>query len=226
MNQRRRATVIFLLTLGAATTWLCYLIARPFLKSVFFAVVLAIVFYPLHTRLQRRIRSTNATALLSTLCVLLTVTIPVFLLSTALRSELSTAYQSLRAVGAEDGGLITRALQLLERARMWLGKYVDVSQVDLRAELSDRVQQLSSFLLSQLAGFAGDVTAFLVAATVTFFTLFYLFRDGRAFWRRLSALIPLNPAQLERLSAGVSGTIASTMYGGLAVASRRERCWD
>jgi predicted PurR-regulated permease PerM len=218
MNQRRRATIIFLVALSAVTLWFCYLITRTFLGPVFFAVVLVIVFHPLHVRLHRHIRSANAAALLSTLCVILTVIIPAFLLSAALRSELTAAYQSLSAGGVQDGGLITHALQLLEKARMWLGKYVDLSQVDLRAGLSGRFQQFSSFLLSQLAGFAGDVTSFAVAAGISFFTLFYLFRDGRAFWRRLSALIPLRPAQLEKLATGVSGTITASMYGGLAVA--------
>lgn len=218
MNQRRRATIIFLVALSAVTLWFCYLIARPFLEPVFFAVVLVIVFHPLHARLHRHIRSESAAALLSTLCALLTIIIPAFLLSAALRNELTAVYQSLSAGGAQDGGLIMRALQLLEKARMWLGKYVDLSQVDLRAELSDRLQQFSSFLLSQLAGFAGDVTSFAVAAVISFFTLFYLFRDGRVFWQRLSALIPLSPAQLEKLTTGVSGTITSSMYGGVAVA--------
>jgi predicted PurR-regulated permease PerM len=218
MNQRRRATIIFLLALSAVTLWFCYMIARPFLEPVFFAVVLVIVFHPLHARLHRHIRSANAAALLSTLCALLTIIIPAFLLCAALRNELTLIYQSLSASGAQDGGLITHALQQLEHARMWLGKYVDFSQVDLHAELSDRLQKLIAFLLSQLAGFAGDVTSFVVAAGITFFTLFYLFRDGRAFWRRLAVLIPLSPAQFEKLSAGVSRTIASSMYGGLAVA--------
>ena len=206
------------MALSAVTLWFCYLISRQFLEPVFFAVVLVIVFHPLHARLHRLIHSANAAALLSTLCALLTIIVPAFLLSAALRNELTVVYQSLSAGGAQDGGLIMRALQLLEKARMWLGKYVDLSQVDLRAELSDRLQQLSSFLLSQFAGFAGDVTSFVVAAGVAFFTLFYLFRDGRAFWRRLSTLIPLSPPQLEKLGAGVSGTISSSMYGGLAVA--------
>lgn len=218
MNQRRRSTIIFLVALGAATLWLCYLIARPFLKPAFFAVVLAIVFQPLNSKLQRHIRSANAAALLSTFCTLLTIIIPAFLLSAALSSELTAVYQALAANNAQDGGLITRALEPIEKARVWLGGYVDLSQVDLRAEVSERLQQSSSFLVSQLAGFAGDVTSFLVAAGVAFFTLFYLFRDGRAFWRRLSALIPLSSAQIEKLSSGVSGTIASSMHGGLAVA--------
>jgi predicted PurR-regulated permease PerM len=218
MKQRRRATIIFLVALSAVTLWFCYLIARPFLQPVFFAVVLAIVFHPLHTKLHRVVRNASAAALLSTLSTLLTIVIPALLLSAALRSELSTVYQSLSASGAQEGGLITRALQLLETAQMWLGKYIDLSQVDLRTELLERLQQVSSFLVSQLAGFAGDVTSFVIAAVITFFTLFYLFRDGRAFWRRLAVLIPLSPAQLDKLATGVSSTIASSMYGGLAVA--------
>lgn len=218
MNQRRRATIIFLVALGGVTLWFCYLIARPFLEPLFFAVVLAIVFHPLHTRLHKRVRNANAAALLSTLCALLTIIIPAILLSAALKNELTAVYQSLSAGGVQDGGLITPALQLMEKARMWLGKYVDLSQVDLRAELLARLQQISSFLLSQLAGFAGGVTSFVVAAVITFFTLFYLFRDGRAFWRRLATLIPLSPAQLQKLTTGVSGTITASMYGGLAVA--------
>ncbi len=218
MNQRRRATIIFLLALSAVTLWFCYLIARPFLKPVFFAVVLAIVFHPLHARLHRLIRNANAAALLSTLSALLTITVPAFLLGAALRRELTAVYQSLSASNAQDGGFIARVLQLIEKARMWLGQYIDLSQVDLRAELLDRLQQLSAFLLSQVAGVAGGVTSFMIAAIITFFTLFYLFRDGRALWRRLAAIVPLNPAQLEKLTTGVSRTITASMYGGLAVA--------
>ncbi|MGZ5436944.1 MAG: AI-2E family transporter [Pyrinomonadaceae bacterium] len=218
MNQRRRATIIFLVALSAVTLWFCYVIARPFLEPLFFAVVLAIVFHPLNAKLHRRIPNANAAALLSTLCALLTIIVPAFLLSAALKTELTAAYQSLNASGAQDGGLITRALQLTEEARMWLGKYVDLSQVDLRAELLARLQQISSFLLSQVAGLAGGVTSFAVAAVITFFTLFYLFRDGRAFWRRLATLIPLSPAQLQKLTTGVSHTITASLYGGLAVA--------
>lgn len=218
MNQKKRVTIIFLVALSAVILWFCYLIARPFLKPVFFAVVLAIVFRPLHTRLRKLIRNQNAAALFSTLCALLTITIPAFLLGAALRNELSSVYQSLTAGNAQDGGFIANLLQLAERARLWLGRYVDLSQFDLRAQLIVRLQQLSAFLLSHLAGVAGGVTSFVVAAVTTFLTLFYLFRDGRALWRRLAVLVPLSPAQFEKLTTGASRTITASMYGVLAVA--------
>ena len=218
MNQKRRATIIFLVAISAVVLWFCYLIARPFLNPVFFAVVLAIVFRPLYTKLHRLVRNANVAALISTLCVLLAIVITAMLLGVALRNELSSAYQSLAASHTQDGGVIPNLLQLAERARLWLGKYVDLSQFDLRAELSVRLQQLSAFLLSNFAGVAGGLSSFVVSAVTVFFTLFYLFRDGRALWRRLAVLVPLNPAQLEKITIGVSRTITASMYGVLAVA--------
>ena len=218
MNQRRRATIIFLVALSAVTLWFCYLIAKPFLKPVFFAIVIAIVFHPLHTWLHKFIRSANGAAILSTLCALLSITVPAFMLGAALRKELTAVYQSLNEKNAEDGGFVPHLLQLMEKTRAWLGHYIDLSQVDLRAELLDRLQQLTSFLLSQFAGLAGGITSFAVASVITFFTLFYLFRDGRALWRRVAALIPLGRDRLERLTSGVSRTITASVYGILAVA--------
>ena len=218
INRRRRATIIFLLALSAVTLWFCYLIAKPFLNPVFFAVILAIVFYPLHSRFHRLIRNANGAAILSTLCVLLTIVVPAFLIGAALRRELTDIYQSLNAGYAVNGGLIHNLLQYVEKGRTWLGQYVNLSQIDLRAELVDRLQQLSSYLLSQFAGLAGGITSFVVAAVITFFTLFYIFRDGRAVWRRMAALIPLSASRLDKLTTGVSRTITASMYGGLAVA--------
>ncbi len=218
MNQKTRVTIIFLVAISAVILWFCYLIARPFLKPVFFAVVLAIVFHPIHTKLHKLVRNENAAALFSTLCALLAITVPAFLLGVALRNELSSIYQSLTASNAQEGGFIPNLLQMAERARLWLGQYVDLSQIDLRAELVVRLQQLSAFLLSHLAGVAGGLTSLVVAAVTIFFTLFYLFRDGRALRRRLAVLIPLSPAQLEKLTNGMSRTIKASMYGVLAVA--------
>jgi hypothetical protein len=88
---------------------------------------------------------------------LLTITVPAVLLGAALRRELATVYQSLGAGDAQNGGFIARLLQLIEKARRWLGQYVDLSQIDLRAELIDHLQQLSAFLPSQAAGAASRI---------------------------------------------------------------------
>ena len=65
-------------------------------------------------------------------------------------------------------------------------------------------------LVSGLAGFAGRTV-------VTFFVLFFMFRDGPALLGRISALMPLREAQINRLFNGVRDGIVANLYGILGV---------
>jgi predicted PurR-regulated permease PerM len=215
----QRSRLIFLTVLGAITCWFLYLIAEPFLKPVFIAIVFAIVFSPFHARIQKDIRNQNLAALLSTLVVLFVIIAPTVLLGTAIRSELTEAYQSLSLRSAQSGGWVPYLLQLSDWIKEWIGRYIDVSQYDLRGELLKWLEQVSSFLLKQLTGAAGNLVSFFVNGVLAFFTLFFLFRDGRRVLRRMSVITPLRPAQIERLTGDVSKTITASMYGGLAVAT-------
>jgi predicted PurR-regulated permease PerM len=217
LNQQR-SRIIFLAVLGAITGWFLYLIAEPFLKPVFIAIVFAIVFFPFHARIQRDIRNQNLAALLSTLLVLLVIIIPTVLLGTAIRNELADAYQSLSLRSAQSGGWVPYLLQLSDRVKEFVGRYIDVAQYDLRAELLKWLEAVSSFLLKQLSGAAGNLASFIVNGVLAFLTLFFLFRDGRGVLRRVSVMTPLRPAQIERLTREVSKTITASVYGGLAVA--------
>lgn len=218
MTDYRQTRIVFLAAASAVTLWFGYVIARPFLKPIFMACVLAIVFFPFYARLQRLIRLPNVAALLSTLLLLLLLVIPAVLLGAAIEREVTAAYQSLNQQGAQDGGLIPYLLKVSEKINRWFGRYIDASRIDLRAGLQNRLQQISAALLAGIAGLLGNLTSFVVDAVITFFTLFFLFRDGRAVKRRLAVLLPLRPDQVEKLTDGVSRTIVASMYGGLAVA--------
>jgi predicted PurR-regulated permease PerM len=218
LNQQK-SRIIFLAVLGAITGWFLYLIAQPFLKPVIIAIVFAIVFFPFHARIQRDIRNQNLAALLSTLLVLLVIIVPTVLLGTAIRDELADAYKSLSLRSAQSGGWVPYMLELNDRIKGWVGRYIDVSQYDLGGELVNWLEQASAFLLKQLTGAAGNLVSFIVNGVLAFFTLFFLFRDGRGVLRRMSVMTPLRPAQIDRLTSEVGKTITASMYGGLAVAT-------
>ncbi len=55
MERKQAAPTLFLLALAAIALYFCYVITKPFLGPVFLAVMLAIVFYPVHLRLSRRV---------------------------------------------------------------------------------------------------------------------------------------------------------------------------
>ncbi|MBO0800353.1 MAG: AI-2E family transporter, partial [Blastocatellia bacterium] len=218
LNQQK-SRIIFLAVLGAITGWFLYLIAEPFLKPVFIAIVFVIIFYPVHARIQRKVRPQNLAALLSTMLVLIVLIVPAVVLGNAIRNELTQTYKSLNELSAPRGGWIPYLLELGERLMSWAGQYIDVSRYDLRSELLGWFEQASSFLLKQLSGAAGNVLSFVVDGALALFTLFFLFRDGRGVLRRMSVMTPLRPAQIEKLTGEVGKTITASVYGGLAVAA-------
>lgn len=73
---RQQANTWFLFALAALALYLSYLVAQPFLNAIFAAVVLAVVFHPLHIRLYTFVARPNLAATLPTVLVILIVAIP------------------------------------------------------------------------------------------------------------------------------------------------------
>lgn len=216
---KKRITIIFLLTLTAFALYLCYVIFSPFIRPLFSAIVIAVVFYPVQARMQRVIRSPSLAAALATVFVMLVLIVPAIMIGAAIVREARDLYEMLGEKSAQEGGWGSYVTHLLERPLAWIGRYVDVSGFDLRAAVMSRVQQISAFLVAEFGALAGGITSFVVNLVITMFTLFFLFREGRSIRRRAAAILPLTLEQFERLVSGVSGTITATVYGGLAVAA-------
>lgn len=214
---RKQAAVICLLVLAAIALYLCYLIARPFLGPVLIAVMFAIVFYPVHARIQLLFHRPSVAAAFSTTLVLLIVTIPVVLLGISVSGELRAVVQSLREQSGSQGGLSPYLARWGESVLKSLGNYVNLSQLDPHAALLRWAEQASRYLLSLGAAAVTNLLSFVLDTVVVFFSLFFFFREGKSIRQGLLAMLPLYPDQAEKLFAGISETLIANLYGGLAV---------
>jgi predicted PurR-regulated permease PerM len=215
--ERGQLTTAFLLVLAAIALYFCYLIARPFLNPVFLAVMIAIVFQPVHLRIQARVRSRNRAALISIVLVLLLVVVPAVGLGVVVSQEIRGLYMLLNERSAEQGGWNPYVMHAMERLLNWAGKYIDLSSLDLRGALLRWLEQISRTLLSWGAQVVSNTISFFVEAVVALFTLFFLFREGGSMKERVVAIVPLRSGQVERLFTGVSDSIVANVYGCLAV---------
>jgi predicted PurR-regulated permease PerM len=216
---KKRITIIFLLTLTAFALYLCYLLFQPFLIPLLSALVIAIVFFPVHARMHMVFRKPSLAALMSTMLVMLIIILPGIMIFAAVTKEVSGLVALIDAKSTESGGLSPYINHLIEGPMNWIGQYIDLSQVNLSDTLRSRLEGLSRFLLAQLANIVGGVTSFAVDAVITIFTLFFLFREGRSLRRRVAAILPLTSEQIEKLFSGIENTIIGTVYGGLVVAA-------
>ena len=216
-EKKPAASTLCLLALAVLALYFCYRIASPFRAPIFLAVMIAIVFHPVHERIQRHIRGNNAAALISTILVLVLVIIPATGLGIVVLKEIRGLYDLLNAKSAEQGGWNPYVTHCIDRFLGWAGRYVNVSTLDLRGALLRRLQEISQYLISWGAEALSDIVSFFTATAVAFFTLFFLFRDGRSMLVRAADALPLKAGQFERLFNKVSDSIVANVYGCLAV---------
>lgn len=216
---KKRVTLIFLFAMTAFALYLCYLLFKPFLSPLLSALVIAIVFFPVHSRMQRVVRSPSVAALLSTLLVTLIIIVPAVLILLAITHEVTGLISLIDQKSTESGGLGAYVDQLLERPLQWVGRYVDISQFNVRTAALGRLRELSTFLVNEVGIILGSVTSFAVNTVITIFTLFFIFREGKSLRRRVAAIAPLSSDQVEKLFSGIENTVIGTVYGGLVVAA-------
>ncbi len=217
VSGRPSVGTLFLLVLAAVALYFSYLIARPFLTPIFVALMIAVVFHPIHVRIESRIKRTNLAALTSTILVLVTLVVPTAMLGTLVAREAHALYLILSEKSSEQGGWSPYAMHFVERFSGWAGDYVDISKLDVRGALIRSLEQISHALFSWGTHLVSNVVSFFVATVIACFTLFFLFREGELIKRQLAAFLPLRPDQFERLFSGISNSIVANVYGCVAV---------
>jgi predicted PurR-regulated permease PerM len=213
----RRTTVSFLLILlgiGLITT---YGILRPFLRPAAFALVLGIGFAPLHTQSSKLIPKKTLAALSSTLVILLIFVVPSVLLASAASKDLIHAAQHVNQKSASGGGILAYVAHWVDIATDRLGKYVDLDKSGLRDLLDSLPARISQALFTAGTALVKGLATFTGEALITFFVLFFVFRDGGAIADQLTALLPLNAEHSNRLFSRIREGIVANLYGILAV---------
>jgi predicted PurR-regulated permease PerM len=91
-NIQRTFFVVLLVFVTIAFVWLI----RGFMQPIFWAVALAIVFYPTHKLIERKLpKRPNIAAGLSVVAVLLVVVLPIIGIAAAVTREAGALYQQL-----------------------------------------------------------------------------------------------------------------------------------
>jgi predicted PurR-regulated permease PerM len=203
-------------------------VCRPFLPAFVWALIIYQAGIPLQRRLQRRF-SPLQTSLLMLLIVLLTIIIPLSLVSSQLIIEASAAYQRLEAQGfttlsAESLRQLILQSPLPVRLRDYLtGDSLQKTLLVHAAELSKTIVSFSSAFLTRAAI---NIGALLFSAVAFLFLYFCVCSEGTAWYRKIVRAVPIEydiETLLSRLASsasglfwGVAGTcLAQGMVGGI-----------
>ncbi len=203
-------SVLFLISVGFLWT------LRAYVMPIFWALVLAIVFMPIHEyflKLFRKLRFKDAiSASFSLLSVLLLIILPSSVLLAVFLKELQSLYYVL--VQSSD------ASQHLQHLASTLKNVV---HININPESVQ--DQLKSFLaaygtgISQFAYGVGKLSVdFLLKFFVMLYILFFFFKDGQVWVKKIMDVIPLGSRNEEYLLRKFSAMVRAVFKGSLVMA--------
>jgi predicted PurR-regulated permease PerM len=214
-----------LLAATAVALYLCWSMLQPFVEVVLWAVVLVIVFFPVHRRIRARVGSPGWSAVLSCLLVIVVILVPLTLLTFAVVNELADFAQMLQPKPDGTGGGAGAASALLDpnspyigSAVRWLGRYVDLGRLGSQEFIAERLKGVSGAIASRTLGFVGGAVGFVVEVFFVIFTMYYLFRDGERMRAAAYDMVPLSGPQAREIFDRTGEVISASVYGVLVIA--------
>lgn len=215
-EQIDQARWIAVLVATAIALYLCWLMLRPFISVLAWAVVLVIVFYPVHQRLRERMGRPSLSALLSCVLVVLLAVMPLTLLTMAVAEELSKAVPNLPS---QISSLMNPQTSVLGRVSEWIQGRFGIDTLRSEQFMADQLQRSSQFLLSLSFSLVGNIASGIVKAFFVVFTMYYLFRDGDRIVSKLPAALPLERRQSEAIISRTRDVVSASVYGIVVIAS-------
>ena len=217
IGRRKSVTAFLAVALGVSLILAC-IIFRFFWRPMIFAAIIGIGFYPVHARIKKLIPRENASALISTVIVLLVFVLSAFFLASAASDEIVRAAQWLGSRAGRGGDNFGNAFHAADHISSWLEKYVDVEKTGLRSTIDSLPAKISQVLFAIAAGLVTGLATFLGQGVITLFILFFVFRDGAATAVRVTGLLPIEREHVDRLASRIRDNVFANLYGILAVA--------
>lgn len=194
----------------------------PFYQAIFWAAILAVLFWPTHQKILARMPHRPALAsLLSLLACVLVLVIPATLVGMSLVREVVTLYGNATQDGGKD---IAQHLQRIgEAAPPWTAQWLerlglgDLSEI--RARASQAAAQAVQFIVTRAVAIGQNTLGVVVGFALTLYLLFFFFRDGARLMAYGMAAIPMEKDHLAELASKFATVVKATIRGNLVVAA-------
>jgi predicted PurR-regulated permease PerM len=194
--------------------YLVFRIAEPFLVPLAWSAVLAIFFYPLHERIERRLRPTPA-ALVSTLGVTLLLIVPALVVLSY------TAREAIDATAGLQNALRNPQLSVPVHLMTWVHGLLPEAwrSMDFSEPLRQGAEKIASFLAGKLGVLVKNLFTFFVDLLILIFALFFMFRDGESIVHAVRHLLPFDESIQEDMLGESKELIFASVAIGLLVAA-------
>lgn len=212
-RQNRRAARITIGVLCALLGYVAFRIAGPYFEALLTGGLLAVLFFPLHVKLQRYTHRPSLSALLATITAIVTVLVPMALIVTTVVRELRQGIQDL-APGS-IGNQADHLRQIVDTIAVRFG----TSAAELETLARSRLQGAVSSIVQGTVSIATSAGSGFISLVVAIGALYTCMLNGEWLHRQIMAHSPLGRARTRTLLDTVHDMTTASFYGVVAVAA-------
>lgn len=213
---RRAAFLLLLALVTVAFFW----IISPFFGAVFWAMVLALMFMPVHRRLCARLRGRDTLAALGTLlfCMVIVV-VPMIFVVGAMVDEATSFTQRLRTGEFNPRTYFEQIQNALPGwSRDLLGRFGLFNAQDVVDKLTAAVVQGGQALTARALAIGQNTLMLLVNLGIMLYLLFFFLRDGRDLAQTIRRAVPMQRQHTDFLLSKFATVVRATVKGTVVVA--------
>lgn len=199
----------------AGVTYGFFAILKPFFYPLFWAAILASIFYPFYKKINFKIKSPNLSSALTLISILVIIVLPLILISTLLIREALDIYD----LAANNSQQITSDLQNFFKAvqKNPLSQKLDINQDFVAGKLTELAQTFTGFILVSAKIITQNSLVFVIMFIIMFYALFFFVRDGEKLLKELMHLCPLGDRYEKILYNKFTSTVRATIKGTMTI---------
>ncbi len=211
-----KRNIFFILV--ALTTFVFFWLIGPFILTVFWGAVLAVIFFPIYRRIRVSFRGHDSlSATITTLLVVLFVIVPFALLTIALVNQAISVYGDIQSGSLNTVILLDYVDQRLPNVASTLNEF-GVSTTELRETLNSAMAEASQYIATWAIGVGGSVLNIIIQFTLVIYLLYFFLVDGWKIQRILVHTIPMGNKRERALFERFAMVARATLKGTLIVA--------
>jgi len=198
----------FALLIGVGIAF--YKVIAPFLYSLFWAAVLAGIFYPVYTWFQKKLSNDSAAAGVTVIMIVLLVLLPLAGFFGVVAKQAIDVYNKVSQ--PETIASIQRSIQ----------EFLDepgIQEMSTRFQIQEKLQEASAnggkIAVDWLTASSLGTISVVVQFCIMLYTLYFFFKNGEAWLKRLMFLLPLGDDNERTLYNRFISTSRATLKGNI-----------
>jgi predicted PurR-regulated permease PerM len=209
----------FLLLLVAVTLAFAWVLS-PFYGAILWAIVVAVIFAPVHRRLLRSMQGRpSLAAAISVLIIIAIVLLPLAIVMTSLAQEAADLFAKIKSGEYNLGSYLQRVVDALPAWATGLLERLHITDfAALRDKLASGLMTGGQVLAPQALSIGLNTFEFVIGLGIMLYLLFFLLRDGRALAEQIMEAIPLHGDRKAALFARFADVVRATVKGSILVA--------